>query len=450
LPLKNWTIWALVASALFFLYLFGLDRTGLLSADEPRYAAIGREMAESGDWVTPRLYGQPWFEKPPLLYWMTAAGFKAGLNEDLAPRLPVAIVSVAFLIFYFFHLRSEFGERAAAFSTCILATSAGWLAYSHIAVTDLPMSAAFSAAMLLVARNRGQSILVPVFLGIAVLGKGLAPLALFLPAVWFLRRQPKVIAIALGGAILIALPWYAAVTVLHGRAFLDEFFWKHHFLRFATGALQHVRPFWFFLPVLLAGMFPWTPVLALLFRRDLYRDSRIRFLGAWFAFGFVLFSASQNKLPGYILPLLPAVAALCGIALAQTRRATWVLAACAGLLWLVPAIEQVLPRALIAGLSHASVRLPFEALVPVLVLAALCWLLEYYGHRNLAVGAIVACITVAVITVTTITYPMLDHTVSARAFYHSQVESMVCTPSSNRSWRYGLDYYAHRPIPDCK
>ena len=446
---------ALAAIALFFLYFFGLDRTGLLSADEPRYAAIGREMAESGDWVTPRLFGEPWFEKPPLLYWMTAAGFKAGLNQDLAPRVPVAIVSGAFLIFYFFVLRREFGDTAAAFSTCILATSAGWLAYSHIAVTDLPMSAAFAAAMLLAAGNQEpvtgtRLILLPLFLGIAVLGKGLAPLALFVPAIWFLRRQPKVIAITLGGAILIALPWYWLVTARNGEAFLYEFFWKHHFLRFATGALQHVRPFWFFLPVLLAGMFPWTPVLALLFRREKYRDPRIQFFAAWFLFGFVLFSASQNKLPGYILPLLPAVTALCGIALAEAPRVSWVLAACAGLLWLVPAIGQVLPSALIVGLSRAPIRLPFEAVIPVLVIAAACWFLERYGRRKLAVAVIVACVTASVVLVTWVTYPMLDHTVSPRGFYRSQAESMVCTPSPNRTWRYGLDYYAHRPIPDCK
>jgi len=448
-------IWALAAIALCLLYLFGLDRTGLLSADEPRYAAIGREMAESGDWVTPRLYGEPWFEKPPLLYWMTAVGFKAGLSEDLAPRLPVAILSVVFLIFYFFILRQEFGDRAAAFSTCILATSAGWLAYSHIAVTDLPMSAAFGVAMLLAGGNREpvagtRRILLPVFLGIAVLGKGLAPLALFIPAIWFLRRQPKVIATALGGAILIALPWYGVLTARHGEAFLYEFFWKHHFLRFSTGTLLHVRPFWFFLPVLLAGMFPWTPVLALVFRREMYRDRRIQFFAAWFVFGFVLFSASHNKLPGYILPLLPAVAALCGIALAEAPRASWVLAACAGLLWLVPVIEQMLPRALIAGLTHAPIRLPFEALIPVLAIAATCWSLERYGHRSVAVAAMVMSVTASVILVIWITYPMLDHTVSVRGFYRAQAESMLCTPSPNRSWRYGLNYYAHHPIPDCK
>ena len=79
---------------------------------------------------------------------MTAAGFKAGLGPELAPRLPVALASVAFLIYFFFVLRREFGDRAAWYSAAILATSAGWLAYSHVAITDLPMSAAFAAAML--------------------------------------------------------------------------------------------------------------------------------------------------------------------------------------------------------------------------------------------------------------------------------------------------------------
>src|ERR1700733_3690438 len=82
------------------LYLADLTGMGLVSADEPRYAAIGQAMARSGDWVTPRLWGQPWFEKPALLYWMTAAAFRLGLGEDLAPRLPVALLSVAFLIFF--------------------------------------------------------------------------------------------------------------------------------------------------------------------------------------------------------------------------------------------------------------------------------------------------------------------------------------------------------------
>jgi len=141
-------LWLAAALLAYFLYFFRLSGTGLLGPDEPRYAAIGREMAYSSDWITPRLWGQPWFEKSPWLYWMTGAGFRLGLSDDLAPRLPVALLSVAFLALFYWLLEREFGARPAMFSTLILGTSAGWLAYSYAAVTDLPMSVFFSAAML--------------------------------------------------------------------------------------------------------------------------------------------------------------------------------------------------------------------------------------------------------------------------------------------------------------
>src|SRR5262245_24161082 len=91
---------AALAAAMWVLYLYGLARMGLVSPDEPRYAAIGRQMARSGDWVTPQLWGEPWFEKPALIYWMSGAGFRLGLGDEMAPRLPVALLSIAFLIFY--------------------------------------------------------------------------------------------------------------------------------------------------------------------------------------------------------------------------------------------------------------------------------------------------------------------------------------------------------------
>src|SRR5215469_1000680 len=139
----------LAAPLACFLYFYHLNASGLVGPDEPRYAAVAREMARSGDWVTPRLWGEPWFEKPPLLYWMAAVGFRFGLGPELAPRLPVAILAVAFLSFYWWVLRREFGCAAAWFSTLILGTCAGWIGFSQIGVTDLPLAATFSAAMLL-------------------------------------------------------------------------------------------------------------------------------------------------------------------------------------------------------------------------------------------------------------------------------------------------------------
>jgi 4-amino-4-deoxy-L-arabinose transferase-like glycosyltransferase len=170
----------------YLLYFYDLAGKGMFGPDEPRYASIAREMARSGDWITPVLWGHPWFEKPALLYWMNAIAFRFGLGPDLAPRLPVAILSVAFLVFYWWILRREFGCRPAWFSTLILATSAAWIGFSQVGVTDLPLAATYSAAMLLAlpwVAKRDTRLLpaAAVLLGLAVLAKSLVPLALAAP-----------------------------------------------------------------------------------------------------------------------------------------------------------------------------------------------------------------------------------------------------------------------------
>jgi len=259
-------------------------------------------MAQTGDWITPQLWGRAWFEKPPLLYWMTAIAFKTGLGEDLAPRLPVALASVAFLVYFFFVLRREFEERVALYATTILATSAGWLAYSHVAVPDLPMSVAFAASMLIVMRGSESGswncLTAGVLLGLAILAKGLVPLVLFLPAVWFRRRDWRYLLFVFLTATAVSAPWYVLVTLRNGAAFVNDFFWKQQFARFATGEFLHDRPFWFYAPVLLAGLFPWSPFLLLLFSKSIFKYRHAAFLLAWFASGFLFFSMSRGKLPG--------------------------------------------------------------------------------------------------------------------------------------------------------
>jgi 4-amino-4-deoxy-L-arabinose transferase-like glycosyltransferase len=443
------------AAALYFLYFFGLTRTGLVGPDEPRYAAVGEAMADTGDWVTPRLWGEPWFEKPALLYWMTATGFKAGLDPDLAPRLPVAIVSVAFLVFFAVILRREFGGRAAFYATTILGTSAGWLAYSHVAVTDLPMSAAFAAAMLAVMSGRSR-VLAGVLLGVAVLAKGLVPLVLFLPAVWFWRRRAADLLVLSAVALVVAAPWYVLVTLRNGAPFLEDFFWKQHFARYLTGALQHERPFWFYVPVAMAGFFPWTPLMWFLFEKRTYKDARATFLFTWLAWGFLFFSISRNKLPGYLLPLLPAAAALIGIAIAEARLRTvkmsCLLGACAFLLTVAPMIGEVLPPAVASGLSHLSmfvVEVSSKWVIPVLLIALVCGFLEWKGRREWGIAAIALLITIAVVRLVSDVYPVLDREASARVRWRSTSDSITCVSNENRFLRYGLSYYAGHSLPDC-
>ncbi len=289
-----------------------------------------------------------------------------------------------------------------------------------------------------------------------MLAKGLVPLALLLPALWFWRRRVPDLLVLLTVALVVAAPWYVLVTLRNGAPFLDDFFWKQHFARYLTGALQHERPFWFYLPILLAGFFPWTPLLWFLYEKRIYKDTRAAFLLAWLAWGFLFFSISRNKLPGYLLPLLPAAAALIGIAIAQAKprsiKMACLLGASAALLTLTPMIGQLLPPALASGLSNIgmfAVAVASSWVSPVLLITFVCGFLEWKGRREWAIAAIAMLTTIAVVRLVSEVYPALDREASARTRWNSGANSITCVSSENRSLRYGLSYYAGRQLPDC-
>lgn len=416
-------------------------------------------MALSGDWVTPRLWGEPWFEKPPLLYWMVGAACRIGLQGELAARLPVVLLSLGFLIFFYRFLRTEFGQRPALFATTILASSAGWVAYSQLAVTDLPLAATFSAAMLLGYRalERGSRWMLAAsagLLGLAVLAKGLVPLALALPLVWAGRTHLKRLLdpAAIAVFLVVAVPWFAVLAWKVGFPFVEEFFLRHHFARFSSGHQLHGRPFWFYLPVLPAGFVPWTPALALLFRRGLFSDSRRRFLLLWTVFGFLFFSLSAGKLPGYLLPLFPPLAALIGIALDEAKDTRWVLASACVMLVLTPVITGTLPGALASGLSRTKVEgWHWWFAITYCLMAAVIWWWEEAGRREAAVGVLLFAVVLGVAYIKVKAYPSIDRLATARPLWRqvSLRGEFVCVEEIRRSWRYGLNYYSGKPLPDC-
>lgn len=456
MPARKKAAIALIAPLVFLLYFYGLTRVGMLGPDEPRYASIGRAMALSGDWVTPRLWGSPWFEKPALLYWMTGVARRAGLGDELAPRLPVALMSVAFLAFYWARLRREFGPCAANYATGMLATSAGWLAFSQAGVTDLPMSAAFAAAMVLALawlRDGGwrKAAGIGALLGVAVLAKGLVPLVLAAPLVWFGRRRWREI-LLLGVALLaVAAPWYLLCWQHNGAAFIDDFFWKHHFGRFANDALKHRQPFWFYLPVLAGLLIPWTPMAALV-RPRFWHDEGLRFLLVTAAFGLVFFSSSTNKLPGYVLPLLPLVFAVLGAAFDKAGARGPALAACALLTALFPIAGAVLPEALATGLSRSSIEwTAWLGVVPAVLLAAVCWRIASRGLPVLAGGLVVLAVAFGIGWLKFRVFPEADRLASARPVWREikGSESEACVEPVHRALRYGLNYYSVNPLPDC-
>lgn len=448
--------------AIASLYFYGLSRVGVLDPDEPRYLAIGHAMAASGDFVTPRLWGSPWFEKPPLLYWMTAVGASMHLGPELAGRFPVALLSLAFLGVMFLLLRRQFGVPAAAVSAVLLATSLGWLAYSNLALTDLPLAVCFSLAVFvalpLVEPNTGSSradlprwIVIGFALGLATLAKGLVPVALAVPFLWFLRHRWRSWFIALASASVVALPWYVLMYLRNGRAFLFDFFWKHHVERLYSASLQHVQPWWYYLPVLLAALYPWTPLFARLFFPQSWNRKR-RFLASCVLFGLLLFSVSLNKLPGYLLPLLPLVFALLGSAIAPLLTAghlrAWLMP-CAVLIATLPLIAVLLPQTLQAGriilpaFPHIGLTALFYIAAPMAAVL--------FSRRAWAGIVLVLCLVAGCFYIKITAFPILEASVSARSVWQRirNDPGRICTDWIDRNWAYGIAFYRGAPYPVC-
>lgn len=455
--------------------------TGFLGPDEPRYASIGREMARSGNWITPKLDGQPWFEKPPLLYWTNATTHLSHLNDEWAARLPVALIGLLFLFFFHRTLAREFSPTVALASTAILGTSAGWASLSFVAVTDMPMAAALNGALLVslfgpqalgsrsssgrvsnkIGGYSAQGWIAGALLGLAVLGKGFVPLVLIAPV--FLVARGKRVQMLLA-CLAVAAPWYILCFAINGRAFWDDFFWRQHVLRFISPELEHVQPFYWYALILPLGMFPWTPLIALIPSRRALEDERVRFLLIYVAWGFVFFSASTNKLPGYLLPLLPAMAIVMGVGLDKSKYAARWLVACALLLIGLPVIAAILPGALNNGITHVgTITLTGWApivvtLIPLGAAAAAWWLAredadqEWSGRRKWSALVVAMAAILSMGYLKWETFPVLDRQVSVRSFWreHRDEVSRACYAYIRRSAVYGFSYYSERAMPECK
>jgi 4-amino-4-deoxy-L-arabinose transferase-like glycosyltransferase len=334
----GWAI--LIAATLYVCYFSHLGAIGFVGPDEPRYSWIARDMAETGDWVTPRLYGKPWFEKPPLFYWGAALCFKLFGVSEAAARLPSAISALlATLAMTWLALRL-YGAETARWLLLLLPTTVGMIGFSHAAATDMPFSAMLTIAMVCAAvvlgltRNENTPILPRTpwlalilfgfFLGLAVLAKGPAAIilsggAIFLWALFTKRWHDAfrlLHPVAIASFCLTALPWYI-LCARRNPDFFRIFIIEHNFKRYLTPEFQHIQPFWFYVPVLLIVFLPWTALLlwssigcAIHIARARHVRPSTLFLITWTAFCTLFFSISQSKLPGYINPAIPAIGLL--------------------------------------------------------------------------------------------------------------------------------------------
>ena len=305
-------LWVLVA----LLWFGTLGIRPLYKADESRYGEISREMVASGDGVTPRLNGFKYFEKQPLQYWVTAALFKALGERDWVARLWTALLGLAGIALTLYAGNRLFGPPMGAYAAAVLAGSPLYVVLGQVNTLDMSVTFFLSAAMFALCMQR--MLWFWVACALAVLSKGLIGIVLPAGAIllylllrrdWSLMRRLRILP-GLALFLVIAAPWFIAVSAANAE-FAHFFFVQEHFQRFTTELHQRVHPWWYFVPVLAAGMAPWLVPLGHAAVRALRERSDAELLlWCWALVVFIFFSVSSSKLPPYILPIFPALAVL--------------------------------------------------------------------------------------------------------------------------------------------
>ncbi len=427
---------AVLTLLICILFGFMLGSRPLSAPDEGRYAEISREMAVTGDWLTPRLNGVKYFEKPPLFYWFEAFLIKRfGLGEWSVRLGPALFALFGCLSVYYAGMRL-FGRRAGILAVVVLSTSLLYYALSRLITLDMPVTVLLTAALLsflLGTREREGAARRLFFWGfyafaaLATLTKGLIGVVfpgmiifcwMLVTGDWRVLRSMRLVS---GTAIFlfIAAPWHLLVNRANPE-FFDFYFVREHFQRYLTTVHHHYKPFWFFLPILLVGLLPWSAFLVQAVRHGLpatWSDRKQHtdtvFLLLWASLIFLFFSASSSKLIPYLLPVLPPLALLLGKYLADAWEGAAVRGFEGGLTALgVLVAAFIMLSPFLTGLRPGLVPQAFApygfAIVAVLMTGiALTWLLVRRGSRKGAIAAVTGT-AVLFLVIAAVTAPHLD------------------------------------------
>jgi len=331
---------SLVSTVLFLAFLGGYP---LANPDESRYAQIGMEMVRTGDWVLPRLNDVFYFEKPPLVYWMNALVIEVFGTGELGLRAVPAFFAVLGICFTYLGGRGLAGRRAGLWAAVVAGSSLMYFIIGRILILDMPVSALITGTLVCFLRGvreeRGMARRLW-FMGLyacaalATLSKGLIGLAIpgAVMFLWLLvfnqwrRLLPMYLPTGAALYLAIAAPWHVLAAQRHPD-WAWFYFVHEHWLRFTTTVHDRYAPWWYFIPILVAGFLPWTFHLwggAREAVRGGWAARRERadywFLLVWAGFIFLFFSKSQSKLAPYILPIFPALAILVGAHLDEALR----------------------------------------------------------------------------------------------------------------------------------
>jgi 4-amino-4-deoxy-L-arabinose transferase-like glycosyltransferase len=489
----------LSAAAVIVVCLFGhLGAIGLVGPDEPRYAWIARAMADTGDWVTPRLYGQPWFEKPILYYWAAAMGFRLHLPAEWAARLPSAFAALAAAIgigcLGFRHYdRDDIARSPALLAPLIFATSVAAIGFARAAAPDMLFSASITLAMATAAcilrckgalRGASRDVATPssrdtfplflfgAFLGLGVLAKGPAAVVLAGGSIglWAIATKQWRAAVRLAHPLaifmfcVVALPWYV-VCALRNPTFLRVFFWQHNFERYLTPVFQHRQPFWYFGPIVLLALLPWTVFLWPVMKEALQtrsgnhlRRSPGFFITCWAIFPLLFFSFSHSKLPGYALPAIPPLALLFAVsairAMKDDRSKAQIIFAGIGFTWIALGIAVYFSLRRITLFTPEGSPSPIAgATAAFAIVAGVVLIVVNFSEKRqwvilLGILLVVAAVEAANLRI----LPKLDKFYSARShaefMRNDQHPDRIFTYHLNRAWNYGLAFYFHRELPE--
>ena len=451
--------WIILIVASFIMF-FQLGSYPVLDPDEPVYAQTPREMLAAGDLLSPRIYGNYWYDKPPMYYWLVAAASKIFGMGEFAARFPSALLAVAGSVYLYFSVSRLISIRAGIFSALILTTSLEYFYLGKAAVTDMTLSFCLMVALLSFIEKRYM--LFYLFTALAVVTKG--PVGLFFAGAivfvyllvmnrWDELRKMSV----LQGILLfigVAAPWYVYMTWHHGAAFVDTFLGLHNIDRFTMpehvdDAGKSVVSWYYYIPVLLVGFFPWTPILFQSLWASLTTNRKDRpvllFFMLWAAVVFVFFSISATKLVSYILPMYPALAVIAGWYLDQALeygrekpRLSWLI----GLL-----IQGAL---LIFGLFKALDTMPyleagvlgFAAVISFMTVVAGVFI--WRRNLSMAVGVQVVSVALFAMVATSLVMPALVPGLSSKgiaAEFHKHYDGSS-TMHVQKFLQPGMAFYA--------
>jgi 4-amino-4-deoxy-L-arabinose transferase-like glycosyltransferase len=369
-----------------------LGSAGMFDPTDSFFIESGREMLETHRFIVPLMNYEQWLDKPALDFCMIAASLGTfGINE-FAGRLPSALCGIVEVVVLFILSSQLLTRRQAFLCSLVLAATPLFIVVGRTSLSDEPLSLFLTTCLLsfaVASIKKSNIYLIPAYaaLGVAILLKG-PPLAMVLTGlvlvgylIWsrhgaFIRDALRLHPIAgLAGAFVIAAPYYVWAHVGTNGEFTTNFFLRQNLGR-AAGTVNHVRPFWWYFPIVFGGTFPWSISLLFAwkylrkvalskFEHSTRRQELLKFAIAWVVLGFAFFSAVPTKLETYIVPILPALAIITGCFLDVLVRANLLSRACdsrkAGASTPTPSnfsATQMVATALFAAVSIAAIASP--------------------------------------------------------------------------------------------